>query len=903
MSGKRLWKKNVFLCLLILVVITSIYIYNFSTIKKSNFSSSYKSINVVLEDNYPPYSFRSSNGVVQGVSVDQWRLFERKTGIKVNLVAVDWDSAQKGIKNGKFDVIDSIFMSEERNLIYDYTDAYADIDTSIFFNKNISGITDINSLNGFTTAVEKGDYSQEYLKSYGITNIVEYSTYEDIIKDAALGKINIFVMDKPPALYYLYKYNIINNFKYTEPLYSNKFHRAVLRGNNELLTTVNNGFKLISKKEYMDIDRKWFGLSSVYLKYSAYILFLAVGTILVIGILIFTANYLWINIKKKNKEIRNTEKSFTELFNSLKIGVAVFSKDRKLILSNSICREMFGISEETLAKESRLQDVLKYVVNADGSKIEYSELNVNKTFETKQPVKDFTLGIKQSGSEELIWAKGECTPRFNDSGEVESVLLTLVNITKMIKDSELLKSSENKNRAIIKAIPDLIFVVNTEGLFLEFLSDQKYLIQFMPGKYFINKSIKEMFTENTAALIHSAMERVISTGELELIEYPVYMNCEMTYNEARLVPFEEDRILLLIRDITERKKAEKRIYDMSMRDITTGLYNRNYFERKLTELKEQNVQDVGIIICDIDGLKLINDTMGHTEGDNLIKNAAYILEKCCSNNDITARIGGDEFAVIILNTSEKQLDSYKKKIIESAAELNVLNPVIPVSMSVGYSFTSSSEDLMKSFKEADTYMYREKLHHHQSKRSKNIDLLAKMLEARDFITEGHGERMQDLCVKLSKAINMTDSVIKDMILFAQFHDIGKVGIPDSILFKPGKLEETEYESMMRHTEIGYRIAESSPDIIHISDWILKHHERWDGNGYPYGLKRSEIPIQCRILAIVDAFDAMTNDRPYRSALSFEAAICEIKKCSGSQFDPDLVEKFINILQQEKINGI
>lgn len=894
MSVKKLWK-YIFLCLSILIVITSIYIYNFGTINKGDFKSSYKSINVVLDENYPPYSFKSSDGVLQGVSVDQWKLFESKTGIQVNFVAKDWDSAINSMKNGDFDIIDNIFISQERNAVFGFTPAYADIDVSIFFNKNISGITDLNSLKGFTAAVKKGDYSEEFLKSGGITNVIEYNNYEAIIKDAALGKVNVFVMDNPPALYYLYKYNIINDFKYTEPLYSNKFHRAVLRGNSELLDTVDNGFKLISEKEYMSIDKKWFGLSIIYLKYSAYILFLAVATLLVIGILILTANYLWIKIKKKNKEIKNTEKSFTELFNSLKIGVAVFSADRKLILSNMVCREMFGISEETLAKESNLVDVLKYVVNTDGSNIQYSELNVNKAIETKQPVKDFTLGIKQPGSEEVIWAKGECTPRFNDRGEVDTVLLTLVNITKMIKDSELLKRSENKNRAIIKAIPDMIFVVNTEGRFLELLSDPKYLNQFMTGKFFIDKYIKELFTEKTAALLHAAMEKVVTSGGLELIEYPIYMNCEMTYNEARFVPLEEDRILVLVRDITERKKAEKRIYDMSMRDITTGLYNRNFFEKKLSELKEQNAQDVGIIVCDIDGLKLINDTMGHTEGDNLIKNAAYILEKCCRQNDTTARIGGDEFAVIILNTSMEQLDLYKKRIIDSAEELNVLNPVIPVSMSVGYSFTSSSEDLIKSFKDADTYMYREKLHHHQSKRSKNINLLAKMLEARDFITEGHGERMQDLCVKLSKEVNMNDSVIKDMILFAQFHDIGKVGIPDSILFKPGRLDEIEFASMMRHTEIGYRIAESSPDIIHISDWILKHHERWDGKGYPYGLKENEIPIQCRILAIVDAFDAMTNDRPYRKALSFDAAISEIKRCSGTQFDPDLVEKFINIL--------
>lgn len=173
----------------------------------------------------------------------------------------------------------------------------------------------------------------------------------------------------------------------------------------------------------------------------------------------------------------------------------------------------------------------------------------------------------------------------------------------------------------------------------------------------------------------------------------------------------------------------------------------------------------------------------------------------------------------------------------------------------------------------------------------------KMLEARDFITEGHGDRLQALASKLAESIGMSDNEIKDMSLLGQFHDIGKVGISDAILFKPGKLNEEEALEMRRHTEIGYRIALSSPDLMHISDWIFKHHEWWNGEGYPFGLKGEDIPIQCRIVAIVDAYDAMTNDRPYRKALEKKTAVAELKRCAGIQFDPILVDKFIDILNK------
>jgi len=135
-------------------------------------------------------------------------------------------------------------------------------------------------------------------------------------------------------------------------------------------------------------------------------------------------------------------------------------------------------------------------------------------------------------------------------------------------------------------------------------------------------------------------------------------------------------------------------------------------------------------------------------------------------------------------------------------------------------------------------------------------------------------------------------------LFARFHDLGKVGVPDHILFKEGKLTEEEYEEMKKHSEIGYRIAQTSPDFHQIADWILKHHEWWDGNGYPLGLKAGEIPLQCRMLAIADAFDAMMNDRPYRQAKTLEETIAELRRCAGTQFDPILIEHFLTILQEQ-----
>ncbi|MDH7497385.1 MAG: HD-GYP domain-containing protein, partial [Syntrophomonadaceae bacterium] len=200
------------------------------------------------------------------------------------------------------------------------------------------------------------------------------------------------------------------------------------------------------------------------------------------------------------------------------------------------------------------------------------------------------------------------------------------------------------------------------------------------------------------------------------------------------------------------------------------------------------------------------------------------------------------------------------------------------------------------FKEADNNMYREKLHRSQSARSAIVQTLMKTLEARDFMTEGHAERLHLIAQRLAQAAGLHERSVTDLCLLAKFHDIGKVGIPDRILCKPGSLTREERDEMRRHAEIGHRIALSAPDLVPIADWILKHHEWWDGNGYPLGLKGEEIPVECRILAIADAWDAMTSDRPYRKAMPRHLALEELRRCAGTQFDPELVEHFIRLVE-------
>jgi len=263
-----------------------------------------QAITVVSDDNYPPYIFRNSNGTIQGILVDEWALWEKKTGIKVNLMAIDWNKAQEILLNGQADVIDTLFFTEKRAELYDFTKPYATLEVPVFFNKNIGGIVDIASLQGLTIGVKAGDACIEILGKNGITSIKTFNRYEDIIQAAVDGQIKVFSIDKPPALYYLYKMNIENEFRYSLNLYTGKFHRAVKKGRTDTLKVVEDGFALITKTEHDAINKKWMGEPLLRPEYFLYIsLFLLFVGLIFLGLTLFNIA-LRRNVRSKTSELQ-----------------------------------------------------------------------------------------------------------------------------------------------------------------------------------------------------------------------------------------------------------------------------------------------------------------------------------------------------------------------------------------------------------------------------------------------------------------------------------------------------------------------------------------------------------------------------------------------------------------------
>ena len=350
--------------------------------------------------------------------------------------------------------------------------------------------------------------------------------------------------------------------------------------------------------------------------------------------------------------------------------------------------------------------------------------------------------------------------------------------------------------------------------------------------------------------------------------------------------------------------SEEKLYYLSYHDQLTGLYNRFFFEARLRQLSEKPEYPTTLISTDIDGLKLINDTIGQSAGNRLLKICANMVSEALNGQGILARVGGDEFSAILPMVSKEEGEKIARQIRYQVNHYNKTHANLPLSLSIGVATTEdSSISLKKLLKLADDQMVRNKLHRHGSARNNVVHSLVTTMGERDNFSGGHSKRLEKMCLTVGEKMGLSSQQLGDLALLAQVHDLGKVAIPDAVLFKPGPLTEEEWQVMKQHSEKGYRIASSSTDLAAVADLILRHHEHWDGNGYPLGLKGNEIPVECRILAVADAFDVMTNERPYKKPVSVKAALQEIRACSGSQFDPAITEKFISLIESGRFNKI
>jgi diguanylate cyclase (GGDEF)-like protein/PAS domain S-box-containing protein len=524
-----------------------------------------------------------------------------------------------------------------------------------------------------------------------------------------------------------------------------------------------------------------------------------------------------------------------------------------------------------------------------------------QVYETQKQVKSEEWLHNAQGEQRLLSITK--TPKLDWDGNVEFVVCSATDITEQREAELALHKKGEWLHHVLSVSPVVNYTLDPEDFAPTWVSPNVYdMTGFTPEEALSSGWWHDnMHEEDREQALHN-FSMILKSGRV-LHEYRFLKkdgSVIWVQDHLRLVRDEQGNagdIVGAWTDITERKGYEQQLQHLSLHDQLTGLYNRAYLEAELERLGKSREFPITIICMDLDGLKLVNDTLGHGQGDDQLRACANILRDSMRASDIVARVGGDEFVALLPKTDLEAGEKIVNRIQSRIDSFNLEHKgKIPLGLSIGLACAEESgPDLNQAYKQADDLMYRDKLNRDDNSRSQIMKALMAALEERDFITSGHAHRLEELCVRLGRKVNLSSSQLSDLNLLAQVHDLGKVGIPDHILFKPGPLSDQEWEIMRQHPEKGFRIAQSTTDLAGIADLILKHHERWDGKGYPLGLAGEDFPIECRILAIVDSFDAMTNDRPYRKAISVEQALKELMQWAGTQFDPDLVDLFVHMM--------
>ena len=357
-------------------------------------------------------------------------------------------------------------------------------------------------------------------------------------------------------------------------------------------------------------------------------------------------------------------------------------------------------------------------------------------------------------------------------------------------------------------------------------------------------------------------------------------------------------VVLVFRDFSEKKQKQEEILYLSYHDQLTGLYNRRFYEEELKRLDTERNLPMTIIMADVNGLKLINDSFGHILGDQLLEKAAEVITKGCRADDIIARIGGDEFVVLLPKTNGIDAEQIIKRIQELASNERVGS--VTLSISFGYATKcNDTEMITEIFKNAEDNMYRHKLYESASIKSKTIDLIMNALYEKSNREMMHSKRVSEICEGIGINMGFDHDSTNQLRIAGLMHDIGKMGIDARILNRPHSLTNDEWIEMKRHPEIGYRTLSTVNEFSEMAEYILEHHERWDGKGYPKGLKGKEISLEARIIAVAESYDTMINNGIYRTGLNEEEAIAEIKRNAGTQFDPEIAQLFIEkVLKKE-----
>lgn len=610
---------------------------------------------------------------------------------------------------------------------------------------------------------------------------------------------------------------------------------------------------------------------------------------------------IWDITERKHIEqaLEASERQLNKIFDLLPVGLWVADKDGRIVKANPAGERIW---EGKLTSTDTVTRIYRY---PNGEEIAPVDWALSKTLRNGETVHEEMLEIETLGGSRRIIAN--CTaPVTDENGQLQAAIMINRDVTENEKAKAALKAEKELLSITLQSIGEGVVVTDKEGV----ITAVNQVFEQISG--FARHEVQGLLFENVVKtrdkgenLRPSLIEKTLMTGKTVSHSRGVELMCRdpKTVSIAYTVsPIKDSNgqiigTVSVMRDITVEEKKQKRIDYLVYHDALTGVYNRRYFEHVVKKIDTEQHLPLSVVNCDVNGLKLSNDAFGHNAGDKLLVRMAAVLQKACRTTDIVIRSGGDEFLILMPDADEivAQKVCAEIKILSSKSSM----AAIDCSISVGWATKKHPDESLKVIlSKAEAFMYRNKSSESPKMRFSSINTILQTLHGEYARERLHCRHVSQICVDIARAMGLTEREVDEMSLVGRMHDIGKIAVNAKLFSKPDVLTDEEWVDMKRHPEVGFRILCASTEMAFIAKAVLAHHERFDGTGYPNGLKGSSIPMMARILAVADAYEAMTNERPYRRTKTSQQALDEISSLSGTQFDPEVADVFLKLSSRQ-----